>query len=87
MTHFFVRIFKLLLRENHPHYLNSDNMQFFIKLLMKKESENIQVQLVVLEIFSKMLNKVKHIVNTAPYFTQLVYYRSQWENVRGVEYI
>ena len=58
MTHFSVRIFILLLRENHSHYFKSDNIQFFIKLLTKKESENILVQLVFLKIFSKMLNKV-----------------------------
>ena len=58
LTHFFVRILKLLLRENHSGYLKSDNMQFFMKLLTKKESENILVQFVFLEIFSKMLNKV-----------------------------
>ena len=61
MTHFFVRIFKLLLRENHSHYFKSDNMQFFIKLLTEKESKNIQVQLVVPEIFSKMLNEVTEV--------------------------
>ena len=39
-------------------YFDSDSMRFFTKLLTKKEHENIQVQLAVPEIFSKMLNKV-----------------------------
>ena len=48
LTHFFTRIFKLLLHENHSFHFDSDTMQFFIKLLTKKESENILVQLVFL---------------------------------------
>ena len=65
MIHFFVRIFKLLLYENYLHYSESDNVQLFIKLLTEKESENIQVQLEVLEILSKML-KSTGLVDTTP---------------------
>ena len=32
------------------------------------------------------MNDLKHIVNTAINVARLVYYRNQWENVRGVEY-
>ena len=34
-----------------------------------------------------ILNDLKHFVNTILNFAQFNYYRSQWENVRGVEYI
>ena len=41
LTHFFMKIFKLLWRKNHSCYFDSDCVFFFIKLLTKKESENI----------------------------------------------
>ena len=31
-----------------------------------------------------ILNDLKHFVNTALYVAHLAYYRSQWENVRGL---
>ena len=64
LTHFFVKNFKLLLHEIYSRYFDSDSKYFFIKLLTEKESQNIQVLLLVPEIFSKMLNKATGLVDT-----------------------
>ena len=58
MTSFLVKILEMLLPENHSLHFDAGSMLFFIKLFMKIEQEYIQVQLVVSEIFSKMLIKV-----------------------------
>ena len=58
LTHFLVKIFEVLLPQNHSHHFEAKSMKFSIKLLMEYKHENIQVQLVVSEIFGKIFIKV-----------------------------